>query len=75
MKTKFTEDDLAGMSAHVREHFQFLLGEGAITETQYGYYFACKEDVYGERIRHKMEVMEYVVWNLAYKTYKGMTHE
>lgn len=75
MKTKFTDDDLTGMSAYVREHFQFLLAEGAITETKYGYYFAGKEDVYGERLRHKMEVMEYVVWNLAYKTYAGGAHE
>lgn len=72
MSNKFTLNEWAEMEKSVYEHFIHLKEKRFILEKEDGYYFATKDDPFSEKPKHKLKTLEYVIWNLAYKTYKGI---
>lgn len=69
--TLLTKEEKSQLSEYTLNHLDKLVEQGAITIKDGCYYFADKEDPYGEHPKPVLQLIEYVTWNLAYKFYRG----
>lgn len=61
--------NLSGVSAPVLAHMKYMIESGSIKVVDGNYLFQTKEDPYGDDPKTLEQILEFVVWNMAYYAY------
>lgn len=61
--------DLSDVSIPVQAHITHMVEAGSIKVVDGNYFFRTKEDPYGDSPRTLEQILEFVVWNMAYRVY------